>query len=237
MAQLVATIEGLAEACAFFDAPITGGNVSLYNETLGDPVFPSPVLGIVGMMQTVLPPGIAFRDDGHDIVLIGGVGAADETRMGGTQYAKQVLQRMWGLPPIIDLDFEKRVHDAVREIVVAGLAETAHDLSDGGLAWALAESTFKAGIGATIALDSGLRSELLLFHEGPSRVLVSTSELSRVLEICERHRVPAPVIGRTGSARLRIENRGDLLIDARVSEVKGIWSTALESALHAESHV
>jgi len=237
MAQLVETIEGMAEACAFFDAPITGGNVSLYNETLGDPVFPSPVLGIVGVMQTVLPPGIAFRCDGRDIVLIGGIGAADETRMGGTQYAKQVLQQMWGLPPKIDLEFEQRVHDAVREIVIAGLAETAHDLSDGGLAWALAESTFKAGIGATIALDSGLRPELLLFHEGPSRVLVSTSELSRVLEICERHRVPAPVIGRTGSARLRIENRGDLLIDARVSEVKGIWSTALESALHAETHV
>ncbi|MGD0578994.1 MAG: AIR synthase-related protein, partial [Bryobacteraceae bacterium] len=182
-------------------------------------------------------PGIGFRGEGRDIVLVGGIGAADETRMGGTQYAKQVLKRMWGLPPRIDLEFEKKVQDAVREIVVAGLAETAHDLSDGGLAWALAESTFKTGTGAAIRLDSGLRLELLLFHEGPSRVLISTANLSPVLAICERHGVPAPVIGRTGSARLTIENRGELLIDARVNEVQGIWSTALESALHAEAHV
>jgi phosphoribosylformylglycinamidine synthase len=142
----VEAIEGIAEACEFFDAPITGGNVSLYNETLGDPIFPSPVLGIVGTVKTGLPPGISYRAAGRDIVLIGGVGEADEVRMGGTQYAKQVLQQMWGLPPLIDLPFEKRVQDAVREIVNEGLAESAHDVSQGGLAWALAEGTFQNGI-------------------------------------------------------------------------------------------
>ncbi len=237
MAQLVETIEGLAEACAFFDAPVTGGNVSLYNETLGDPVFPSPVLGIVGLMKTVLPPGIGFRYADRDIVLVGDIGAADEIRMGGTQYAKQVLKHMWGLPPSIDLEFEKRVQDAVREIVVSGLAETAHDLSDGGLAWALAESTFKNGIGAAIHLKSGLAPELLLFHEGPSRVLISTVNRAAVQEICERCGVPAPRIGRTGSPLLTISNRGVVLIDVRVSDVQRIWSTALENALHAEAHV
>ena len=237
MAQLVETIEGIAEACALFDAPVTGGNVSLYNETLGDPVFPSPVLGIVGLMKTALPPGIGFRYADRDIILIGDIGAADEIRMGGTQYAKQVLKHMWGLPPSIDLEFEKRVQDAVREIVVAGLAETAHDLSDGGLAWALAESTFKKGIGAAIHLKSDLPPELLLFHEGPSRVLISTAKRAAVQEICEHHGVPGPLIGRTGSPLLTISNRGVVLIDVRVSEVQRIWSTALENALHAEAHV
>ncbi|MGO9242378.1 MAG: phosphoribosylformylglycinamidine synthase subunit PurL [Bryobacteraceae bacterium] len=237
MAQLVETIEGLAEACAFFDAPVTGGNVSLYNETLRDPVFPSPVLGIVGLMKTVLPPGIGFRYSDRDIILIGGIGAADEIRLGGTQYAKQVLKHMWGLPPSIELEFEKRVQEAVREIVVSGLAETAHDLSDGGLAWALAESTFKKGIGAAIHLKSDLTPELLLFHEGPSRVLISTAKRAAVQEICERHGVPAPLIGRTGSPLLTISNRGVVLIDVRVSDVQRIWSTALENALHAETHV
>ena len=237
MAQLVETIEGMAEACAFFDAPVTGGNVSLYNETLRDPVFPSPVLGIVGLMKTALPPGIGFGNPDRDIVLVGGIGLADEIRMGGTQYAKQVLKHMWGLPPSIDLEFEKRVHNAVREIVVAGLAETAHDLSEGGLAWALAESTFRNGIGAAVRFESALRPELLLFHEGPSRVLISTADLSQVQAICAHHRVPAPLIGQTGSARLTIKNCGESLIDADVNEVQGIWSTALESALHAEAHV
>ena len=237
MAQLVEAIEGIAEACVFFESPITGGNVSLYNETLGDPIFPSPVLGIVGLMKTELPPGIAFRNGGRDIVLVGGIGDADETRMGGTQYSKQILKQMWGLPPKIDLEYEKRVQNAVREIVLAGLAESAHDLSDGGLAWGLAESTFHSGIGARVQLDSELRPELLLFHEGPSRVLVSTERTAEVAAICARHGVPAPVIGRTEADRLTVENRGELLLDARVNEVKQIWSTALESALHAEAHV
>jgi phosphoribosylformylglycinamidine synthase len=143
---------------------------------------------------------------------------------------------MWGLPPEIDLPFEKRVQDAVREIVNQGLAETAHDVSQGGLAWALAEGTFQNGIGAAIELDSELRPELLLYHEGPSRVIVSTSNLAQVKDICDWHSVPAPVIGKTGSVRLTIENRGEALIQVSVSEVRQIWSTALESALHAETH-
>jgi len=236
MAQLVESIEGIAEACAFFEAPITGGNVSLYNETLGEPIFPSPVLGIVGLMKTELPPGVAYRAEGRDIVLIGGAGTADGVRMGGTQFAKQVLHQMWGLPPELDLEFEKRVQDAVRQIVVDGLAESAHDVSQGGLAYALAEGTFGGGVGATVDLDSDLEPSLLLYHEGPSRVIVTTANLERVKEICAAAGVPAPVIGKTGSSRLAIANRGKSLLDVGVSELKQTWSTALESALHAETH-
>jgi len=236
MAQLVESIEGIAEACEFFEAPITGGNVSLYNETLGEPIFPSPVLGIVGLMKTTLPPGIAYRAAERDIVLIGGVGTANNVEMGGTQYAKQVTGQLWGLPPRIDLEFEKRVQAATREIVIAGLAETAHDISQGGLAWALAEGTFANGVGAAIQLDSELGPEVLLFHEGPSRVIVSTANLAKVQAICDRHNVPALAIGKTGSDRLTIANRGQSLIDVRVSEIREIWSTALASALHAETH-
>jgi phosphoribosylformylglycinamidine synthase len=235
MAQLVETVEGLGEACTFFDAPITGGNVSLYNETLGEPIFPSPVVGVVGLMRTELPPGIAFRDNGRDILLIGGIGPADDVRMGGTQYAKQVLNAMWGLPPLLDLKFEKRVQSAVREIVVSGLADSAHDLSDGGLAWALAESTFANSIGARVHVPTTLRPELAMFHEGPSRVLVSTSRLAEVEAICARHNVPAPLIGSTGGDRLIIDAGGGR-IDLRVGELKAVWSGALEGALHADAH-
>src|SRR5204863_7717289 len=90
MAQLVEAVEGMAEACTFFNTPITGGNVSLYNETLGEGIFPTPVMGIVGTMQTAAPVTIDFKHAGRAIVLLGGVGASDEVRFGGTQYAKAV---------------------------------------------------------------------------------------------------------------------------------------------------
>jgi len=109
-------------------------------------------------------------------MLLGGIGGCDETRFGGTGYAKEILKQLWGLPPALDLDREKRVQVAIREIVAAGLAESAHDLSDGGLAVALAECSFgPAEIGAAIDIDSDLRPEMLAFHEGPSRILISTA--------------------------------------------------------------
>src|SRR5208282_4827632 len=139
MAQLVESIEGMAEACRFFDVPITGGNVSLYNETLGEGIWPTPVVGVVGLLKTAAPVGVHFRQPGRSVMLVGGLGACDPVHFGGTQYAKAVLHGLWGLPPALDLDYEKRVQAAVREMVLAGLAESAHDLSDGGFAVALAE--------------------------------------------------------------------------------------------------
>jgi phosphoribosylformylglycinamidine synthase len=157
--------------------------------------------------------------------------------MGGTQYAKQIVKQFWGLPPVLDLNSEKKVHDALRELVNSGFVETAHDVSDGGLAFAIAEGTFCHGVGARIELASGLRPELLLFHEGPSRAIVSTTELKRVEEICARHGVPATVIGCTGGSALTISNNGSPLIDVNVSELTKVWSGALESALRSEAHV
>ncbi len=233
MAQLVESVEGLAEACNVFGTPITGGNVSLYNETLGDPVFPSPVLGIVGVMKTEAPVGIAFRAADRDVYLIGGVGAADETRMGGTEYAKYVVKSLWGLPPALDMQFEKNVQTATREIVASGVAESVHDISGGGLAVALAESTFKHGVGAAIELNSDLRPELLLYHEGPSRVIVSTEKGAEIERIAKAHNVPVVKIGKTGGAALSISNGGVKLVEAQVSELKDRWANALEEMLHA----
>ena len=99
MAQIVEAIEGIREACLFFETPITGGNVSLYNETLGEPIFPTPVMGIVGLLETVAPKPVTFTGEGRTVMLLGGLGECDLTHFGGTQYAKQVLDRLWGLPP------------------------------------------------------------------------------------------------------------------------------------------
>ncbi|HLN01058.1 MAG TPA: phosphoribosylformylglycinamidine synthase subunit PurL [Bryobacteraceae bacterium] len=234
MAQLVESIEGMADACRFFDVPITGGNVSLYNETLGEGIWPTPVVGVVGLLKTGAPVGVHFRQTGRSVMLVGGLGECDPVRFGGTQYAKAVLRELWGLPPALDLDYEKRVQSAVREMVQAGLSESAHDLSDGGFAVALAECSFgPASVGAEIELASALQPELLLFHEGPSRVLISTAEPERVAEIAARYRVEAPRIGVTTEGRIVIRNRGAALIQASVDALRKIFEGGLESKLRA----
>jgi phosphoribosylformylglycinamidine synthase len=230
MAQLVEAIEGMAEACRFFDTPITGGNVSLYNETLGEGIYPTPVIGVVGLLSTAAPQGTAFRNPGRRILLLGGLGETDRIRFGGTQYAKVILGQLWGLPPRLDLEHEKRVQEATREIVSGGLAESAHDLSDGGLAVALAESTFgPAAVGARIDLESPLSPALLLYHEAPSRVLISTAEPEKVAAIATRHGVEALHLGVTIESELEIRTRGELLGRWPIADLKAAYEQALES--------
>jgi len=234
MAQLVEAIEGMGEACRFFETPITGGNVSLYNETLGEPVDPTPVVGIVGLLRTGPPLTVDFKRAGRTVILLGGLGGCDEARFGGTEYAKAVLKQAWGLPPALDMDYEKRVQAAMREVAGAGLAESAHDLSDGGLAVAAAESSFgPAGIGAALELDSDLRSEFLLFHEGPSRILISTDKPEGVEEIARKHAVEAPRIGATIEGGVLVRNRGTVLVDREIGRLKQLWSGALEKMLRS----
>jgi len=235
MAQLVDAIEGMSEACRHFETPITGGNVSLYNETLGEAIWPTPVMGIVGLMKTAPPVTIPFKAEGRTVLLLGGLGAADLTRFGGTQYAKVVLKKMWGLPPALDLDYEKRVQSAIRQVVNEGFAESAHDLSDGGLAVALAECTVN-GIGAAIEISADLRPELALFHEGPSRILVSTADPQAVEQIARIHGVDAVRLGVTMKERLRIDLRSVTLVDCPVGRLREVWANALESQL-ALQHV
>jgi phosphoribosylformylglycinamidine synthase len=139
-------------------------------------------------------------------MLIGGIGQCDDAHFGGTQYAKVILKQLWGLPPELDMEHEKRVQTAVREIVNAGLAESAHDLSDGGLAVTAAECC--TNIGASLDLNSTLRPELMLFHEGPSRVLISTAEPDKVAAIAARHGVEAPRVGITIEKGLEIRGPG-----------------------------
>jgi phosphoribosylformylglycinamidine synthase len=143
-----------------------------------------------------------------------------------------ILDRIWGLPPALEVDYEKRVQAAMREIAEAGLAESAHDVSDGGLAVTLAESSFgPAGVGAEVNLDTDLRPEYALFHEGPSRIVISTGNVDAVKRIAARHSVEAPVIGATLDGRLRIAVRGASLVDAPTSELRRRWEKAFEEKL------
>ncbi len=231
MAQLVEAIEGLAEACEAFATPITGGNVSLYNETLGEAIFPTPVVGIVGLLPTMAPTPLTFPAAGLDVLLLGGLGESDWTHFGGTQYAKQVVDSLWGLPPALNIEFEKQVQAAIRDIVREGLAAAAHDLGEGGLAVALAESSL-AGFGADISLTSNLSPELALFHEGPSRILVATSQRAAVEAVAARHNVPVLTLGQTQAGKLRISLNGQELLAIATDEMFTTWDRALEEALH-----
>ena len=235
MAQLVEAIEGMSEACRYFETPITGGNVSLYNETLGEAIWPTPVMGIVGLLKTAPPVTVPFKSEGRTVLLLGGLGTVDATRFGGTQYAKAILKQMWGLPPALDMNYEKRVHAAIRDVVNSGLAESAHDLGDGGLAVALAEST-GSGIGAAITLATDLTAEFALFHEGPSRVLVSTATPEAVEKIAAQHKVGCDRIGVTMKGRLRIDNHSTTWVDSPVDRLREVWDKALEGLL-APVHV
>jgi phosphoribosylformylglycinamidine synthase II len=230
MAQLVEAIEGMGEACAFFETPITGGNVSLYNETLGEAIYPTPVVGVVGLMKTGLPVTPAFKREDLHVMLVGGLGACDDKRFGSTQYAKVIVREIWGLPPLLDMDYEKRVQAAIREIVGEGLAESSHDVSDGGLAVALAECSL-GGVGAEVDLPGDDRPEFVLFHEGPSRIVISTAQPDRVERIAARHGVEVLRLGHTVRGALRIRQRGRLLVDCSVEQLRRPWESALEEAL------
>jgi phosphoribosylformylglycinamidine synthase len=233
MGQIVESIEGLVEACKFFDVPVTGGNVSLYNETLGAPIMPTPVVGIVGTLPTVLPVPLRFPEAGLTVVLLGGLGAPSIAEMGGTQYAKVIQDALWGVPPKLDMAYEKLVHSTVRELVRAKAVASAHDLGEGGLAVALAECSFgQQNIGADIRLDSDLSAEILLFHEGPSRILVTTENPGNVLAVAQRNNVQAMTIGATLEARVTIRNRNEILVDSAVEDLKSLWAHALEHLLH-----
>jgi phosphoribosylformylglycinamidine synthase len=186
------------------------------------------VLGIVGLMKIAAPLAIPFANAGRSVVLLGGLAACDDVRFGSTQYAKEIVGSLWGLPPALDLDQEKRVQEAMRQVAAEGLAESAHDLSDGGLAVALAECCFGARqIGAQVDLDSDLRPEILLFHEAPSRILISTANSKAVAAIAAQHGVEAAVIGTTIENGLEIRQRGNTLGAWEIAALRPAYENAL----------
>jgi phosphoribosylformylglycinamidine synthase len=165
-------------------------------------------------------------------VLLGGFGRCDARQFGSTQYAKVILNQVWGMPPELDMDYEKRVQAAMRKIAGQGLADSAHDLSDGGLAVAAAECCFgPAEVGARLHVTGDLAPEFLLFHEGPSRILISTSCPEQVLRIAQEYSVEAPVIGTTVEGQLQVSGPQGVFLDFPVQRLRLVWDRALERAL------
>ncbi|HVV45907.1 MAG TPA: AIR synthase-related protein, partial [Bryobacteraceae bacterium] len=189
---------------------------------------------IVGVMKTAMPAPVGFRREGAHVLLLGGLGRTDAVRFGSSEYAKVILKQLWGLPPELDMAYEKRVHDCVREILAAGLAESAHDLSDGGLAVALSESC-TGEIGARISIDAAEHPEFTLFGESPSRILLSTAEPDRIHEIALRYDVECAHIGVTMKKRLQIGNGSSMWIDIAIADLQRSSETGVPELLHTHN--
>jgi phosphoribosylformylglycinamidine synthase subunit PurL len=235
-------IDGMAEACRAFGTPVVSGNVSFYNETEGRGILPTPVIGMVGLIEDVrriIQPG--FKKEGDIIVLLG----TTEEDLSFSEYASVCLDSNDAdiAVPKLDLDRELTVQRTCVEAAEAGLLQSAHDCSDGGLAVALAESCFstlgRSSFGADIELESTLSSAVTLFSESPSRIIVSV-DMANVVEfgsIAGKNNTPIAVIGRVTGTTLRIRANGEEVIALEVAELETAWRAALSRKLEAEAMV
>jgi phosphoribosylformylglycinamidine synthase len=230
MGQLVKAIKGLGDACRALGVPITGGNVSLYNETDGAAIDPTPVIGVVGLLEDasrVLTS--SFKQEKDAVFLLGTTGED----LGGSEMLKVVHAKVAGRPPKLDLVAEKRLHALVLELAATGLLQSAHDCSDGGLATALAECAFRAeevGLGGRFDLPGTLRPDLLLFAESPSRMIVTTRDETHLRAAAHRHGVPCARMGEVGGDRLTLLSASRVLADLKVAQLHEAWMS-LEALL------
>jgi phosphoribosylformylglycinamidine synthase len=251
MWQFSQVVDGLTEACNVLETPITGGNVSLYNETLGEGIYPTPVVGIVGILQDVNDAmTFHFRESGREVLLLSSGAAAGhaqaEAEFGSSEYAKEVIGQIWGVPPALDLKQEAALQKCLRELIQGHAIESAHDCSEGGLAVALAECSFvkpQPGaavphVGAEIELKSnGIFAEGLLFGEDAGRVVISCDpkKASDIKQTAVKWGVRADRIGRTVPEKLVIRIDGKQAVLANVSDLRLVWDMALKKALHTEA--
>ena len=234
MWQFAQAVEGLGAACRALGIPITGGNVSLYNETDGKAIYPTPVVGVVGLLQHAdRALGRCFRAPGDAIVLLG----EGRGELGGSEYLATVHGVMGGRPPALDLDRERALQGLLAELADERLARSAHDCSDGGVAVTLAECCFDTGgVGAVVALPpvqvsarGPVNEAAALFGESASRVVVSASpdRAPEILARAARAGVPARLIGQTGGGVLRIAIGDRTVVDVSVDEAQHVWASAI----------
>jgi phosphoribosylformylglycinamidine synthase len=245
MAQLSQAIDGIAEACNALGTPVTGGNVSLYNETKGEGIYPTPVIGIVGIIDDVTKAVPAsFRRAGDVILFLSsyrGGGRNAQRDLGSTDYAKSVLGEFWGTPPVLDLQEEAALHQALTALADKGLLLSASDLSDGGCAVAFAKACFRRELGVRISMtlpsdDPFLLKERLFSEIGSS--VIATADGARLDEIrlilSEHPRVFAAPLGEVTAGDFEIRINDNVIIAAPIAELKTAWAGAMEEQLADE---
>ncbi len=230
--QFKRCVEGLADACREFGLPVVSGNVGFYNETPETAVYPTPVLGVVGVLDDVRRHcTTGFKRAGDVILLLG----ETQEDLGGTEYLKRIHGQVTGRPPALDLDREKRVQSACLAAVREGLAASAHDCSDGGIAIALAECCMAGHMGAKITLpgDASVRLDARLFGESASRIVLSASpeNAERIQRLAADEGAPVCVLGEAGGDELIISAEGETRVTLKVADMEQIWRDAIPSLM------
>jgi phosphoribosylformylglycinamidine synthase subunit PurL len=250
MWQFSEAIDGIAEACRVLETPITGGNVSFYNETLGKPIYPTPILGVLGLLEDAeCALGSEFVNEGDLILLLDGrtensglkTGATTATakaaELASSEYAKTIHGIVAGEPPAIDLAAEKRLIDCLVALAGERVVRSAHDIGDGGLAVTLAESCFdRDGLSADIKIAASAAddaAESALFGERGARAVVSLSpaSLARVNAIAAQYQVRAQNIGTVRRGEFRIQYEGAAVIHGAIDSFRRVWSESLQGAI------
>jgi phosphoribosylformylglycinamidine synthase len=238
MWQFARAVAGIGDACRTLDIPVTGGNVSLYNETDGQAILPTPVLGVVGIVEDARQVvGRTFRESGAVVMLLGAPGGT----LGGSEYLKVMHGLVRGVPPEIDLEAERALQRLLADLAEEGRLGSAHDCSDGGLAVALAECAFgSGGIGFDVTVPGSGNGDGLtvaLYGEAASQVVVTVRETEAdvVRGRAAAAGVPARMLGRTGGARLRYRFDGEPAVDVALAEAEQQWATGLSRYFEASA--
>ena len=237
MWQFQQAIDGIAAVCKRFNIPVISGNVSFYNETNDISIYPTPVIGMAGIIDDISKRMTQdFKDEGDVIILLG----RNMEEIGLSEYLKEIHYKIRGVPPQLDLELEKKVQDLCLYGIREGLIKSAHDTSEGGLAVAIAECCISKGgrenIGAKIDMDDDMRSDILLFGETQSRIVI-TVEQDRIADIEMQARdmdVPCRVIGRVGGESLIIRHNSSVLINTPVPELEEVWRRAIPKYIGEE---
>ena len=225
--QLEECIKGRAQACRTLGIPVISGNVSLYNETRGEAVYPTPVVGMLGIIDDVARHcTVSFKQEGDAVFLLG-AGTEETATLGGSEYLECIHGRVAGRPGI-DLELELRVQKCCREAIRRGLVNSAHDCSEGGLAVALAECCITGNMGFEGKVEVMGRVDTALFGEGQSRIVVSVEpdKMGKLEKLAARRRVPLRRLGVVGGSRFVLKG----LVDLPLEEVAKAWMTGLEQA-------
>jgi phosphoribosylformylglycinamidine synthase II len=245
MWQFSEAIDGIAEACRVLETPITGGNVSFYNETLGKAIYPTPVLGVLGLIEDAeCALGSGFASEGDVILVLDGAtengcmkGAAMKIDFASSEYAKTIHGIVAGEPPVIDLAAEKRLIDCLVALAAERAVRSAHDVSDGGLAVSMAEACFgRDGLSAEFSIDAAGAedfAEAALFGERGARAVASVApaSLARVNEIAAQYKVSAQRIGTVTRGEFRIQYQGAAVIQGSIESFRRVWSESLLKAI------
>ncbi|WP_136608817.1 phosphoribosylformylglycinamidine synthase subunit PurL [Paenibacillus dokdonensis] len=224
--QMERAVDGMAEACRVLDTPVIGGNVSLYNENAGGAIYPTPVVGMVGLLHDtdhITTQG--FKQEGDVIFLLG----ETKAELGGSELQYAVHGVTEGRPPVLDLDTEKKLLSGVLGAIQSGLVQSAHDLSEGGLAVALAESCISGSLGASVSISTALRHDLALFSESQSRILLSAAknQADKLQAYLTEQGVPVTLIGSVGGESLVVDINDAPALNESVKGLRQVWEDAI----------